>query len=215
MRSVTAADGINRARQPEIQHLHRAVRTYLHVRGLEIAVNDALLVRRLERLGDLPRNRQRLVERKRPLHDAVRERRALDELHHQRGHAARFLEAVDVGDVWMVQRSQRPGLALQPRQTLRIRRHAGGQHLDCHVAIEAGVAGAIDLTHAAGADLLDDVVRPDSCAARQTHVGMAARLYAREPSRSDASLLLLRAERSIVAAPGPQGCLECRSTRGR
>ena len=34
-------------------------------------MNDPLLVRRLERFGDLPRDRQRLVERNRPARDPV------------------------------------------------------------------------------------------------------------------------------------------------
>ena len=47
-------------------------------------MNDAVLVRGFERLGDLLRDRQRLVERNRPLRDAVGERRSLDQLHHER-----------------------------------------------------------------------------------------------------------------------------------
>ncbi len=49
-------------RQPEVQHLHRAVGFDLDIRGLEIAIDDPLLVRGLERLGDLFGDRQRLVE---------------------------------------------------------------------------------------------------------------------------------------------------------
>ena len=40
---------------------------HLDVRRLQIAMDDALLVRRFERLGDLPRDRQRFVERHRAL----------------------------------------------------------------------------------------------------------------------------------------------------
>ena len=47
----------------------------LDVRRLQIAMDDALLVRGFERLGDLLRDRQRLVERHRPSRDASRERR--------------------------------------------------------------------------------------------------------------------------------------------
>ena len=43
----------------------------LDVRGLQIAVNDALLVRGFERLGDLPRDRQRFVERQWAARDAA------------------------------------------------------------------------------------------------------------------------------------------------
>ena len=41
----------------------------LDVRGLQIAVDDPLLVSRFERLGDLLRNRERVVERNRALRD--------------------------------------------------------------------------------------------------------------------------------------------------
>ena len=50
-------------------------------------MDDALLVRRFERFGDLSGDRQRLVDRHRPLRNAVRQGRALDELHHERLHA--------------------------------------------------------------------------------------------------------------------------------
>ena len=49
--------------------------------GLEVAVHDAALVRGLERVGDLCRDAQRLVDRDRPLRDPLDERRPVDELH--------------------------------------------------------------------------------------------------------------------------------------
>ena len=51
--------------QAEVEHLDGAVRRELDVGRLQVAVDDAALVRGLERLGDLPRDRQRLVERER------------------------------------------------------------------------------------------------------------------------------------------------------
>ena len=57
---------------------------HLDVRGLEIAVDDAVLVRRFERLRDLPRDRQRFVERNRSVRDAIGKRRSLDQFQHER-----------------------------------------------------------------------------------------------------------------------------------
>ena len=57
------AVGARRLRQPEVEHLHHAVRRDLDVRGLQVAVDDPFLVRGLERVGDLPRDRQRFVNR--------------------------------------------------------------------------------------------------------------------------------------------------------
>ena len=60
---------------------------HLDVRGLQIAMDDPLLVRGFERLGDLLRDRQRLVERDRAARDPLRQILALDEFHHERGDA--------------------------------------------------------------------------------------------------------------------------------
>jgi hypothetical protein len=48
--------------QPEIEDFDCACRRDLDVRGLQIAVDDAFLVRRFQCFGDLPRNRQRIGE---------------------------------------------------------------------------------------------------------------------------------------------------------
>src|SRR5262249_40332596 len=47
--------------QPEVQHLHAALRRYSYVAGFQIAVNDSLSVRRFERLGDLTGVLQSLI----------------------------------------------------------------------------------------------------------------------------------------------------------
>ena len=48
--------------ETEVEHLDLPVRRHLDVRRLEVAVDDALLVRLLERLGDLLRDGDRLVD---------------------------------------------------------------------------------------------------------------------------------------------------------
>ena len=47
--------------QPEVQHFDRTVAGDLDIRRLEVAMDNALLVRRFERLGDLARDRPYLV----------------------------------------------------------------------------------------------------------------------------------------------------------
>jgi hypothetical protein len=75
----------------------------LDVGRLQIPVDDALLVRRFECARDLPGDGHRLVDRNGPLPDAVRQRWAVDELHHQRLRGARSLETVNDGDVGMIE----------------------------------------------------------------------------------------------------------------
>ena len=83
-------------------------------------MDDPLLVRRLQRLGDLLRDRQRLVERNRAARDPLGKVFALDELHHERADAARFFKAVDVRDVRMVQRREDLRFAAETRQAIGI-----------------------------------------------------------------------------------------------
>ena len=167
---------IERLGQPEVEHLHRAVGAQLDVGGLQVAVDDAVLVRRLERLGNLPGDRQRLVEG----HGAARDPRAqilaLHQLHHQRPAARRVLDAVDLGDVRMVQRRERPRLALEPHQPVGVGGERVGQDLERHVASELGVAGAIDLPHAAGAERRHDLVGAEPDAGVQRRAGHSGRI---------------------------------------
>ena len=62
------------------------------VRGLEVAMDDALLVGRLQRLGDLARQRKSLFEWKRPRRDLPVEAFALGELHDEEVPPGDFFE---------------------------------------------------------------------------------------------------------------------------
>ena len=66
-------------------------------------MNDPQLVSRFEGFCDLPRDRQRFVEGKGPARDPLGEILPLNEFHHKGADAVGFFEAVDLGDVWMVQ----------------------------------------------------------------------------------------------------------------
>ena len=53
----------HRFRHPEVEHFHRAGGRDLDIGGLQIAMNDAFLVRGFQRLGDLAGDVQRLGRR--------------------------------------------------------------------------------------------------------------------------------------------------------
>jgi hypothetical protein len=75
----------------------------LDVRGLQIAVDDAVLVRGFERLGDLSRDRQGVLRRVSAPAYPIGDRVALDQLEDERVRFAAVLEPVDRPDVRMVQ----------------------------------------------------------------------------------------------------------------
>ena len=83
--------------QSEIDHLHRPGGRYHDVPRLQVAVNDALFVRGFERLRNLAGIGQRRFDRQRTF-----ELFTLDQFHHQ----GELFDAVDSGDVGMVQRGE-------------------------------------------------------------------------------------------------------------
>ena len=153
-----------------------------------------MLVRRLQRLGDLLRDEQRLLDRDRTLRDAVGERGPFDELQDQHPRPVRVLEAVDGSDIGVTQRGQRLRLALEPREPFGIMCERLRQDLDRDVPLELRVPCPVDFAHPATADEGDDFVRADAQAA-QSHVTLSARAAWACPSR---------AVREGCAAPSPR-----------
>ena len=84
-------------------------------------MDDPFLVCRLERVGDLPGERDRLVERKRTPRHTVGQRVPLDEFEHQGRHAVDVLQRVNRGDMRMIQRREQVSFALEARPTVGIR----------------------------------------------------------------------------------------------
>ena len=125
-------------------------------------MDDALLVGGFERFGNLAGDRHRILGGHRPARHDGGEVVALDELHHQRAHAARFLDAVDRGDVGVVDGRQRLRLAGEAGQAFGVAGQSFRQHLQCGVALQVRVARPIDLAHPTGPERRDDLVRPDS-----------------------------------------------------
>ena len=90
---------------------------------------------------------------------------AVDELHHK----GAGLDAVDVRDVWMIERGERPGLALEAPQPFGIGCKGLRQDFQRDVAAKFRIASAIDLAHAARAEEGNNLIARDSRPDRQGH----------------------------------------------
>jgi hypothetical protein len=115
-------------------------------------MDDALLVRVLERCGDLHAQRQHVLHRKRPRLQFRRQRLPGNALHDQIVHAILLAYVVDGRDVWMAQLGQGASFFAEPAACGFIRQHAGGKYLDRDVTLQPLVAGAIHDPHAARAE---------------------------------------------------------------
>ena len=145
--------------QAEIQHLHSAVGLDLDVGGLQVAMDNAFLMRGLERVADLPADRQRFLQRDCAFFDPVSQRWAFDQFHHQVVGAY----IVHLADFGVIQRRNSVHL------TLEAIAEAFGRDLDGDFAAHARIASTVDLAHATRAEGRQDRRGRGGCRKRRAY----------------------------------------------
>ena len=130
-------------------------------------MDDAFAVGRLESLGELTCDLQRLGNRNRSGREAIRERRAFDQLEDQCEPAVDLFDAVDCGNVGMIERGEQARFAFEARAPVRIVSEHRRQQLDGDIASEARIARTVHLTHAAGAKRPGDLEHAQPNAGRE------------------------------------------------
>jgi hypothetical protein len=145
---------LERARQPEIADLDAALRGREAVRGLDVAVDDAGLVRGLEPVEDLDRPAHGLRDRHGlAARDPVLERLAGAQLHRDRGRALDHVRAEDEHAGGVGDGRRDPGLAAEALESLLGQRELLHEHLERDVAAGGELLGLVDDAHPAAAEL--------------------------------------------------------------
>ncbi|MFO0631836.1 MAG: hypothetical protein U0168_03200 [Nannocystaceae bacterium] len=156
---------LDQGREAEVGHAHLLGAIVVQRRdhdvvGLEVAVQQPGPVRRRE---PAPGRAQHLQHR----HTAAAVRRepraqgaAVDEFHRQPHLLADHAGVVDRHDVGVVEPRQRPGLARESTARLTTTGDVRAQQLDRDLAIELGIVGQHDLTHAAATQPLQQAIAP-------------------------------------------------------
>ena len=118
-------------------------------------MNDSVTVRFIERVRNLKGVFERLLQRKRTLRQPIRERLALEVLHHDvvdvilaadlSAVALAKVDVVEGADVRMIQARNGARLLLEALAELGMLRKMLGEHFDGDDTIEAGVVGFINL----------------------------------------------------------------------
>ena len=143
----------------EIRHLDHVVIRDHDVLRLDVAVNDAVRMRVLERFCDLRGIAQRLLRAEHAaLREALLERHALDELHDDILRVAAVPHVIHRDDVRLREHGDGVCLRLKAVFQLGILRHLITQDLDGDIAVQLMAHGLINDRHAAAADDLQDLV---------------------------------------------------------
>jgi hypothetical protein len=144
--------------EAEVHHLHVTALGHENIRGLDVAMHDALRVRRVEGVGDLDADIDNLGNLEHAAAEAIVERVSLHPLHDDERLALMFTDVVNRADVGVVQPGRRSGLDPKPFNGLPIAGEVFGNELEGDLSSKPGVVGPIDDAHAAGAELIDDPI---------------------------------------------------------
>ena len=134
-------------------------------------MDDATLMRGLERRCDLRADSQHVAKRQRAPRQGLGERLAIDQLHDETTDPVELGQLMQRGDVAMIQGSQCPRLAPESDETVGVVAVGRMHHFDRHVAVQGRVVSAVDLAHSAHAEACDDLVGAKSRAWCEPHRG--------------------------------------------
>ena len=144
--------------QPEVENLGVAALRHKNVGRLDVPMNDALRVRRLQCVGNVDGERQQRLGIHWTASHPVFQRQSVQKLHGDERLSVVLTNFVNRADVRVVQGRRRAGFPAEAFQRLRILREALRQKLQGDKAAQLGVFRLVDDTHATATELLDDAV---------------------------------------------------------
>ncbi len=160
-RRIGSAHGFRTSQlgQAEVQNLHSAVTGDEKIFRLQVAMHNALLVRRCQPPRHLQPIFNRFPDGERAIPQTLAQRLPFQQFG---DHVRRALLVPDVEDrknVGVIERRRSSGLLRKALHAVRVRREGRGENLDGHGAVQAGIFCAIHFAHAAGADQRLNLVR--------------------------------------------------------
>ena len=153
--------------QPEVHdgdELLRALARDHQVGRLDVTVNDALLVRRLQSLCRLNGDIERILQLEWAGLDLLLQRLAFEEGHGNEGLAIGFRDFMHGADIRVIQRGGRFRFSPEPRLYVLVTKQVSCQEFQSDRTLEVRVLGLVNDTHAALAELRGDLVVRDGLA---------------------------------------------------
>ena len=150
--------------QSEIENLGVSSFGDENVGRLDVPMDDAFGVSRVERVGNLDAYVEERVHFHRATANQVLQGYPVQKLHGDERLTVLFANFVDGADVGMVQGGCSLGFALKARECLRVSATSSGRNLRATKRPSSCVLGLVDDTHPATAEFLDDTVVRDGLA---------------------------------------------------
>jgi hypothetical protein len=164
LRALEPASHRKHLGETEVEHLQAPIAVDHDVAGFQIAMRDAVVVRKTDRVGE----RNGVIEETIQAHSLDRndlgERASFDELHGEKGGAVGFFDGIHRDNVGMFERRDGARFAHEAPVALGIAGGVFGENLECDVTTQFGIMGAVHFAHTALAELFDDLVVCESAA---------------------------------------------------
>src|ERR1700728_2389481 len=154
-------------RQAKIQNFRLAALDQKNIRGLDVAVDDALRVRRIQTVCDLNAGFEELRYFDGLPFDAVLQSFPFQQFHGDKRPAFEFSNVVDGTDVRMIERGCSARFAAESFDRLGIVGNIVRKEFQCNVAAQARVFRFIDNAHSPAAQFFQDAVVGNSA----TYIG--------------------------------------------
>jgi hypothetical protein len=135
-----------------------------NVGGLDVPVNNACRVSRVESVSDFDCLCEKLLNFRRTPADSMLQRHAIEKLHGDERMTGMFADLIDGADVGMIQRGRRARFTAKALQGLGVLLQMIGQEFQGHEAAQFDILSFVDHTHAPTAELLDDAIMRDGLA---------------------------------------------------
>ena len=155
--------------QAEVQDLHPPVPGDEQVLGLQVPVDDPLLVGRGQTVCDLDRVVHGFARGQGGVAHHLPQRHAIQQLEHDVGVAFVTAGVEDRDEVGVVEGAGGLRLLFEPAEPVGVGQRVRRQDLDRHLPSEPLVAGAVDLPHPARTENAENLVRAETCPALDCH----------------------------------------------
>src|SRR6266478_3420724 len=131
------------------------------VGGLDVAMDDALCMSGVKRVGDLDSELEQAVQFQRLTVNRVLKGLALQQFHGDEVPALVFPDLIDGADVGMIKRGRGPGFTLETVECAGVFLRLWRQELEGDPASEVQVLGFVHYAHAAAAQLREHAIVRD------------------------------------------------------